>query len=110
MCIGIHKYSNMFKYPLPLTAITIRNRYYFYRRDIYFWIFSSCETCDVSGKFHCGIIQGTNPYFVRYFDKKVPEYKYIILLCIQFACEIVQRMGKLSKDGLFEMIQNDLSI
>ena len=33
-----------------------------------------------------------NAYSIWYFDKNVPDYKYIIPLCIQYACLIVIRL------------------
>ena len=73
-------------------------------------MFSRCDTCDIRESFRARIIEVMNTYFNLYFDKNVPDYKYIIPLCIQYACKIVIRMGRLSKDGLFEIIQYDLSM
>ena len=38
-----------------------------------------------------------NTYFIWNFDKNVPDYKYIIPLCIQSAFKIVIKIGKLPK-------------
>ena len=51
-----------------------------------------------------------NTYFIWYFDKNVPEYKYIVPLCIQSAFKIVIRIGKLPNGCLFEIVKNDLSM
>ena len=65
----------------------------------------------MTGKFSCRNNPSHEHIFHLIFrQKNVPDYKYIIPLCIQYACKIVLRMGRLSKDGLFEIIQYDLSM
>ena len=61
-------------------------------------------------KFSWRNTQVMNTYFVWYVDKNIPDYKYLIPLCIKYACKIVMRMERLSKDGLFNIIQYVLSM
>ena len=105
--VNVHKNWQIIKF--ILISVIINNRYHsnpllFYWRDIYFWVFSRCDTCDVSGSFHVGIIEVMNTYFIWYFDKNVPGYKLIIPLCIQSAFKIVIKIVKLPEDCLFEII------
>ena len=70
--VNVHKNWQIIKFILISVIINNyqSNPLLFYWRDIYFWVFPRCDTCDVSGSFHGEIIQVMNTYFIWYFDKK----------------------------------------